>query len=40
MTHVAIVGRAKNIEGMIPAEHGKIFTDQTKCTIKNTDEEC
>ena len=31
MTHVAI---------MIPTEHGKIFTDQTKRTIKNADEEC
>ena len=26
--------------GMIPTEHGKIFADQTKRTIKNTDEEC
>ena len=26
--------------GMIPTEHVKMFTNQTKCTIKNVDEEC
>ena len=39
-THVAVVGRAKILVGIFSAEDGKIFTDQTKCTIKNADEEC
>ena len=38
-THATIVGRAKNLVGMISTEHGKIFTAQAKRVLKKANED-